>query len=50
VIQQLQTGVLVLDPLGRVVSLNPAAQAILGKSEKLAVRQSIENYYLPMPV
>ena len=34
VIQQLQTGMLVLDPQGMVVSLNPAAQAILGGSRK----------------
>lgn len=30
VIQQLQSGMLVLDPQGRIVSLNPAAQALLG--------------------
>lgn len=43
VVQQLQTGMLVLDPQGRVVSLNPAAQSILGKSEKHAVKHSIQE-------
>lgn len=43
VIQQLHTGMLVLDPQDRVVSLNPAAQAILGRSEKLAVNHSIQE-------
>lgn len=43
VIQQLQTGMLVLDPQGRVVSLNPAAQAILGKSEKHSINHSIQE-------
>jgi PAS domain S-box-containing protein len=42
-IQQLQTGMLVLNPQGRVVSLNPAAQAILGKSEKHPVNHSIQE-------
>ncbi len=41
VVQQLQAGMLVLDPQGRIVSLNPAAQVILGKSEKQAVHHSI---------
>lgn len=43
VIQQLQTGMLVLDPQGMIVSLNPAAQAILGRSEKQAVNHSIQE-------
>jgi PAS domain-containing protein len=43
VIQQLQTGMLVLDPPGRVVSMNPAAQAILGISEKHCVNLSIQE-------
>jgi PAS domain S-box-containing protein len=43
VIQQLQTGMLVLDSQGMVVSLNPAAQAILGRSEKQAVNHSIRE-------
>ena len=43
VIQQLHTGMLVLDTQGRIVSLNPAAQAILGKSEKYAVHHSIQE-------
>jgi len=43
VIQQLQAGKLVLDPQARVVSLNPAAQGILGRSEKQAVKASIQE-------
>jgi PAS domain S-box-containing protein len=43
VIQQLQTGMLVLDPQGKIISLNPAAQAILGRSEKHAVNHSIRE-------
>jgi signal transduction histidine kinase len=43
VIQQLQTGMLVLDPLGRVVSSNPAASAFLGLASKRLLGGSIRD-------
>jgi PAS domain S-box-containing protein len=42
-IEQLQTGMLVLDPQGRVVSSNPAALAILGLSLKRLLNCSIQE-------
>jgi len=43
VIQQLQTGVLVLDPQGRIVSLNPAAERILGATAGQARGRAIQE-------
>jgi PAS domain S-box-containing protein len=42
-IEQLQDGVLVLDPQGRVASLNPAAEEILGKPSRLALGESVRE-------
>ena len=42
-IQQLRTGMLVLDPQGRVVSSNPAASAFLGLSSKHLLGRSIQD-------
>jgi len=40
-IEQLHSGMLVLDPQGRIASLNPAAERMLGVSEKQAKRQPV---------
>jgi signal transduction histidine kinase len=42
-IEQLHDGMLVLDPRGRVASLNPAAQAILRVTEKRSLGQPIQD-------
>jgi PAS domain S-box-containing protein len=42
-IEQLQDGVLVLDPQGRVASLNPAAEEILGKPSRLALGEPVRE-------
>jgi signal transduction histidine kinase len=42
-IEQLQDGVLVLDPQERVASLNPAAEEILGKPSRLALGESVRE-------
>jgi PAS domain S-box-containing protein len=42
-IEQLHDGLLVLDPQGRVASLNPAAQAILGLTKKSSLGQPIQD-------
>lgn len=43
VIEQMNAGMLVLDPPGKVVSLNPAAQAILGLPEKHLLKRPIQE-------
>ncbi len=43
VMAQMRDGVLVLDARGRVVSLNPAAQDILGQSGKQALGRPVED-------
>ena len=48
-IEQLQAGMLVLDPLGNVVSLNPAARAILAKPEKQLIGHSIQDLLPSFP-
>jgi PAS domain S-box-containing protein len=47
-IAQMREGMLVLDLTGRVVSLNPAGQAILGVSEKQAAHRPVQEL-LPLP-
>ncbi|HNS51552.1 MAG TPA: histidine kinase N-terminal 7TM domain-containing protein [Anaerolineae bacterium] len=47
VIAQMRDGLLVLDAEGRVASLNPAAQAMLGTSERTALGQPVQAL-LPM--
>lgn len=42
-IAQLRDGVVVLDPQGRVASLNPAAQGVLGVTEKGALGRPIQD-------
>ena len=42
-IEQLHDGMLVVDPQGRVASLNPAARAILGVTEKHSLGQPIQD-------
>jgi PAS domain S-box-containing protein len=42
-IEQLQSGMLVLDPQGKIVSLNPAAIAILGSFEKRLKGRPIQD-------
>jgi len=43
VIEQMHAGMLVLDPLGKVVSLNSAAQSILGLPEKHLLKRPIQE-------
>jgi PAS domain S-box-containing protein len=43
VIEQMNAGMLVLDPLGKVVSLNPAARAILGLPEKHLLKRPVHE-------
>jgi PAS domain S-box-containing protein len=43
VIEQMHAGMLVLDTVGKVVSLNPAAQAILGLPEKHLLKRPIQE-------
>ena len=47
-VEQLQAGMLVLDPQGRIVSFNPATQAILGRYEKTLIGRQIQDL-LPLP-
>lgn len=48
-IEQLQAGILVLDPQGRIVSLNPAAEGILGVSEKKAKDHPVKAFLPACP-
>ena len=43
VIEQMNAGMLVLDPLGNLVSLNPAARAILGLPEKHLLKRPVHE-------
>lgn len=47
VIEQLRDGMLVLDPVGRVTNLNPAAEGILGVSAKRAAGRPIRDLLSP---
>ena len=42
-IEQLHSGMLVLDPQGKIVSLNPAACAILGSLQKCLLGRQIQD-------
>lgn len=43
-VEQMDDGILVLQPGGRIQEINPAAQRILGKSFESAVGKSIDSY------
>lgn len=50
VVRSMQDGVIVLDPQMRLVSMNPAAERIIGCDEKSMVRKPLDRFFAGWPI